>query len=365
MNIRAFQAVVPNLDRCTISEKFFESVRDAYPEYEEQGFFSEDQQKAVFLYEIKHPKITHHGIITAVEVLDYEKNKIKKHEKTILAKERQQMALLLERGAMVKPVLLTHPPVAELSDFSATFRANHAHFLQIYLSENQQTHTFWKVDAAEDIIALQTIFAQKVPVSYVADGHHRLTTNVLLHKSMCAEGDGEFYDDFLVAFFAADELRIEAFNRIVEIETDNFLQKINNVATPIAISPTPTEKHHFSIFHQKEWHSFTWKKEILAKIIQQGKTVLDVDILNEKVLKKILGIKDIRKDNRITYVEGIKGTAALEKICLQKPSSIAFSLFPVAIEDLMEVADSDGTMPPKSTWFEPRMKNGILMQKIA
>jgi uncharacterized protein (DUF1015 family) len=306
-----------------------------------------------------------HGIIASLDVRDYDKGKIKKHEKTIFAKEQQQMDLLLERNAMVKPVLLTYPKSNELTYFINTYIADNQYFFKINIEESQHQHCFWKVSDVAQIKELQTLFIEKIATTYVADGHHRLASNVLLYHTMKEKEGSEDYHQMLCAFFASDELRIEAFNRVVTDVPNDFLEKINTIATKSFLSEAiPNAKHEFSFFYKNEWHTYVWKDAVLADFKTKKKVVLDVDILNEKVLQDIFNIQDIRKDARISYVEGIKGKEALEKVCSNKENAIAFSLFPVAIEDLIQVSDNDDIMPPKSTWFEPRMKNGMLVQGL-
>ncbi len=365
MTIYPFQAILPNLERITITEKFFDDVRENYPDFLAKDFFYNDESPAIFIYEIKNTLGVFHGVIASLDVRDYDKGKIKKHEKTIFAKEKQQMDLLLERSAMVKPVLLTYPKSDDLSRFIYTYMADNQHFLKIDIDESQHQHRFWKVSDTTQIATLQTLFSEKIAMTYVADGHHRLASNVLLYHTMKEEKGTEEYHQMLCAFFASDELRIEAFNRVVANAPYDFLEKINTIATKSSTSQAiPKAKHEFSFFYKNEWHSYVWNDVVLADFQQKKKVVLDVDILNEKVLHDIFDIQDVRKDARISYVEGIKGKNALEKVCNNNTDSIAFSLFPVCIEDLIQVSDNEDIMPPKSTWFEPRMKNGMLVQGI-
>jgi uncharacterized protein (DUF1015 family) len=365
MNIQPFRAILPILTKINASEAFFDSVREGFPAYEKQGFFQEEEEKAVFFYEIKTEKRSHHGVIAALDLADFAAGKVKKHEKTLLEKERQQMSLLIERGAMVKPVLLTYRAVPLLQRFMKEYTLENEAYITYTFQEGKEIHRFWKINDSEKIGKLQDFFKNNIPFTYVADGHHRLTTNVLLHQTMQNEGEGEHYNQIYCAFFADEDLTIGAFNRAVNIDVENFLEKINTVADSVENTEiVPQNKYQFSVFYQAKWHVFTWKTEILAEFEAKGKVLLDVDILNEKILKTILGIEDIRKDERIVYVEGAKGTVALEKICTEGAAKIAFSLYPVAIEDLMAISDDDGTMPPKSTFFEPRMKNGIMIQGL-
>jgi uncharacterized protein (DUF1015 family) len=365
MKIQPFRAILPILSKINASEAFFDSVREEFITYQTQGFFQEEDEKAVFFYEIKTEKRSHHGVIAALDLADFAEGKVKKHEKTLLEKERQQMSLLIERGAMVKPVLLTYRAVPLLQRFMKEYTLENEVYIAYTFQEGKEIHRFWKINDSEKIRKLQDFFKNNIPFTYVADGHHRLTTNVLLHKTMQNEGEGEHYNQIYCAFFADEDLSIGAFNRAVNIDVEDFLEKINTVADSVEnTNIIPNAKYQFSVFYQAKWHTFTWKTSILAKFKAKGKVLLDVDILNEKILKTILGIEDIRKDERIVYVEGAKGTAALEKICTEGVAKIAFSLYPVAIEDLMDISDDDGTMPPKSTFFEPRMKNGIMIQGL-
>jgi uncharacterized protein (DUF1015 family) len=366
MQIKPFLPILPDFTKIEVSEDFFENVREEYKTYEKQGFFSNNHLPSIFFYEIKTPYRSHLGVVSALDLQDFYDNKVKKHEKTLLEKEQQQMALLLERGTMVKPVLLTYKNVATIQAFIKTHITQHSPTIVYALPE--ETHRFWQIVDTQTIAAVQQLFADEINTTYIADGHHRLTTNVLLHQTMLAEkrGDADDFRQIFVAFFAADELSISPFHRVVKHDVDNFLEAIAQFATVVQTDDaTPKQKFNFAFYHQKKWYNATWKTAIIEAAKANKTVLLDVDLLNDYVLQKILGIADIRKDKRINYIEGNKSITELERVSDKGESQqIAFWLYPVDIQDLMTVSDNDGVMPPKSTFFEPRMKNGMICQAI-
>ncbi len=365
MNIKPFEAVVPDLTKFVADDAFFNTVREQYSTYVKKDFFFPAAQPAIYIYEITTPLRKHLGVIAALDLNDYRKNKVKKHEKTLLEKEKTQMSLLLERGAMVKPVLLTHVDNLVLQEKCKLLIENRPIFHQITFVEAKETHRFWQISDLIEIQALQNIFQQKIPLCYVADGHHRLTANLHFEEISKEKNINTPFDEVFCAFFAASELQIDAFNRAlqnIDFQEDTLLEKIHLVAN--AILPKgdfPSKKGEWATCINRKWYYWEWKTTVIEQFAATKPALLDVDLLNEKIFIEIFGIEDVRKDKRIIYVEGNKGRETLEKL---SQNSISFELYPVDIQDLMLVADANAVMPPKSTWFEPRMRNGVLVQEI-
>jgi uncharacterized protein (DUF1015 family) len=363
MNIHPFKAVIPNLTKITADEAFFDSVREKYTQYCEEELFLNVEEEAIYLYEIQSRTGVHYGVVASLDLNDYKAGKVKKHEKTLVEKEKKQMELLLERGAMVKPVLLTHPNNSFLRGTIVNWASEKPVFYSIYFEKNKETHRFWKISDSAEIVQLQDIFQKEIPKCYVADGHHRLAANLHFEELDDAEG---INDDVLCAFFSTYDLRIEAFNRFIEnvdVLGLDFIKKLQQIATPLTNKQKePNKKGCWGTWIDGAYTLWEWKAETIAAFQTEGKTVLDVDILNEKVFRDILGIEDVRKDKRIKYIEGSWGDDYLRK---RSADGVSFSLYPVDIQDLIAVSEADGVMPPKSTWFEPRMKNGLLVQEIS
>jgi uncharacterized protein (DUF1015 family) len=363
MTIHPFKAVVPDLTKINADDAFFETVKEKYITYCQKQLFLTTSENAIYLYQIETPTQQHYGVVASLSLNDYRAGKIKKHEKTLIEKEKKQMELLLERGAMVKPVLLTHLDNDFLRNTILNWTSQKPVFYSIFFEKSEETHRFWKIADSTEIAQLQDIFQKEIPKCYVADGHHRLAANLHFEEM---SGAKDINDDVLCAFFATSDLRIEAFNRFIEnvdVLGLEFIKKLEQIANPLSHKEiTPNKKGRFGTWINEEYTLWEWKAETIIAFQKEGKIVLDVDILNEMVFKKILSIEDIRKDKRINYIEGNWGDDYLRK---KSNSGITFSLYPVNIQDLIAVSEANGIMPPKSTWFEPRMKNGLLVQEIS
>ncbi len=369
MRIKPFQAVYPNLDFVTSSDAFFASVKYEYPEYKRNGFYKRTAQEAIYIYEIETPQRTYTGLIACSDIKDYHEGNIKKHENTISSKEQQQMQLMISRNAVVKPVLLTYNGVTEINELINDYKNKHENFYEVSFASDQQTHRFWEISDGALIDQFQTLFSNKVNKTYIADGHHRCSTLSIMNKRLMKRKGVSDFDVVLSAFFSTDQLEILDFNRIIEGLNDNsltaFMAKISQLfdIEILNMPKKPRKKHEIVMFLNKEWFKLNWKKEILLSY-KNTSVLLDATMLDEKVMKWILGIEDVRTDNRVKYIEGIKGLEDFRLKTLRNEQSVGFCLYPVDLKDLIAVADMGKTMPPKSTWFEPRMKNGLIAQEF-
>ena len=367
MRIRPFQAVYPNLDVISSVDTFFGRVKYEYPDYKRDGFFSKIKEDAIYIYRISTADRDYTGLIACSDINDYLEGKIKRHENTLRSKERQQMQLTVRRKAIVKPVLLIYPRVIEIVELLNDYIRNHKQAFEIKFEAENQLHTFWKVSDETLIQKIQTLFFEKVPETYIADGHHRSSSTALMHQMMEGNPKGESFDLLLSAFFPADELEIHDFNRIVERECSltTFMAKLSQVFDiEILEEPTkPSQKFEIVMFINFEWFKLSWKSSVLNKYENQ-KVILDASLLDEFVLRKIMGIEDIRSSTRIKYVEGPKGLSFLRSRTIKKDNNVGFCLYPVELDDILTIADMGKTMPPKSTFFEPRIKNGLIVQEF-
>jgi uncharacterized protein (DUF1015 family) len=362
MKILPFKAIYPILDNIPHTNDFFDSVKFRYHDYLKDGLFQETDEESIFLYRITNAegqKFT--GIIAGVDIDDYVSGRIKKHERTIVKNENLQSELLDMRGAAIKPVLLTYPTIESLNKLINKHLDSQKKFYIITIGTEK--HCFWRISEPDVIQEFQAAIKQNMPVAYIADGHHRSATFAHLHQLNPTDKTSKM----LCAFFPQEELRIHSFNRIVSdlngLTSDEFLEKLTHLfkIKVVKRGEKPYTKFQIAMFLDGRWFELHWRKSEL-KEFAQGLVLLDVHLLNEKILKPMLGVKNIREDPRVTYVEGTKGLTALETSC--PPEGVAFCLYPVDFEDLIEVANNDGIMPPKSTFFEPRMKNGLLGYNI-
>ncbi|NUO01871.1 MAG: DUF1015 domain-containing protein, partial [Saprospiraceae bacterium] len=231
-------------------------------------------------------------------------------------------------------------------------------------------HRLWKISDPAEIEALTTLFDQYVPKVYIADGHHRSACSALLYRRLQEKKEtGITSDRFLCGLFPESELEILAFNRIVqlpdELDEETLLQRLAEVCTIKLLKRKrqPPSKHEMTMIVGDHGYSLKWKPEFLDPHASLSE-MLDTALLNKHILKNILGITDIRTDRRVSYTEGPKGLRAITRRIHEDPRCIAFCLYPISAEEFFAVADAGEVLPPKSTWFEPRMKNGLLVQEL-
>ena len=373
MKILPFRAVLPNLDRVPHSNDFFDTVKFRYHDFAAEGLFEPAEPDAMYIYQIRDAdgrKFT--GLIAAADINEYLDGNIRLHEKTIVENEAKQAELLRIRGAAIKPILLTYPADAELNALIINYLERHRKFFVIELGGDK--HRFWQITEGLVLKKIRQIFNDRIPHVYLADGHHRSASFAELYQQQPTAKT----EKLPCAFFADNELKINAFHRLVRdlngLSADDFLEKLATVFTvePLENAALPTAKFELTMYVSNKWFRLKWLPDVL-KNFAEGLVQLDVHLLNEKVLKPILGIKNIRADKRMSYLEGGKSLKSIEKATTLPPSEglrgentegCVFCLFPVEFSDLKAVVDSEGTMPPKSTFFEPRMKNGLLVYEI-
>lgn len=362
MKILPFQASYPNLEKVPHTDAFFETVKFQYQEYADEGMFDVAKQEALYIYRITdkdgHKKT---GLVTCTDVHDYFNGNIKKHEKTIVNNESKQSELLLKRGAAIKPVLLIYPSVPAIDELIEKSLNALKKFYVITI--DGEKHCFWQITDTETIAQFQQLFEEEVPTSYIADGHHRSATFAELNKKSPTAKTGKM----LCAYFPEEEVVIKEYSRIVSdlngMNSDDFLMQLTKLfkIKVLKRGEKPYTQFEYTMYLEGRWFAMYWRKSEL-KEFAKGLVLLDVHLLNEKILKPMFGVKNISTDPRVTYVDGNKTIEYIEKIC--PTEGVVFCLYPVEMDDLIEISDLDGIMPPKSTYFEPRMKNGLLVYEI-
>lgn len=369
MHIKPFQAVYPNLDYVTSADSFFNAVREEYNEYYKSGFFTKTAQEALFIYRIQGKERAYTGLVACADIRDYLDGNIRQHEHTLAAKEQQQMQLMLRRRAAVKPVLLAYPPVEAISQWVESYIARHSPFFEVGSGESQEHHSLWEVRDGRSIREIQGLFGQHVPCTYIADGHHRTTTTALMYsKALEGKHQGD-YQLLLCTLFPTSDIEILDFNRVVYglngLSPSAFMAHLSHYFEIGFLDgpQKPSQKHEATLFFNREWYRLRWKERILLEYPDE-EVILDAMLLDEKVLGKILGIEDVRTDQRILYVEGPKGLEGIMQAVSKGEEAAAFCLYPVQMKELMMVADIGKALPPKSTWFEPRMKNGLIVKEL-
>ncbi len=369
MRIKPFQAVYPNFDFITSADGFFNTIKYEYPEYRKSGFFKKTAQDAVYIYQISKKGHSYIGIVACADIKDYLEGKIKKHENTLAAKEQQQMHLMISRNAVVKPVLLTYPEVPEISTLVNDFVDQNEAFYSVRFEKNKELHTFWEISDGRIIQRLEALFREHVPDTYIADGHHRCSTTGLMYQRLSPKGQEGNCGLLLAAFFPGTELEIHDYNRVVEGLSDtsltHFMARLSQLCEIEIMEEArkPSAKHEIAMMINREWYMLRWKTEVL-KTYEKQEVLLDVSLLDELVISGIMGIADVRTDVRIRYVEGPKGISEVRSRTIKSENRVGFLLYPATLDDLLRTADAGKTMPPKSTWFEPRIKNGLIVLEL-
>ncbi|MFN0036629.1 MAG: DUF1015 family protein [Saprospiraceae bacterium] len=367
MKIKPLRACYPNFEKVESPDAFCDEAKNLYRSYSEQGFFKRVPLPAFFIYQIQSPTGEHTGLVALNEVEDFFAGKVKKHEATLSEREKQQMELFLRWDAILKPVLLTYPPVQGISDWLSAFSKKNKPLFSTKFKQGKVFHRVWAVTDEQGIGELQNLFAQNVKSTYIADGHHRTTTMAMLHEQRDQYPAFDF-DHLFCAFFATDQLDILDYNRAVEMPKSmsaaQFVAQLSKVFDlEILESPRrPTAKHELVMCLHKEWYALHWRPELLRGLDEQN-ALLDASLLNELVLGNILHISDVRTDTRVAYIDGSKGLEGLRKSAGSR-NRVGFALYPVHFSDMMFLADAGEILPPKSTYFEPRLKSGMLVQLL-
>lgn len=336
-----------------------------------EGTFIRETKPDFYIYRLIMGDVSETGIVGACSIDDYSENRIKKHEFTRETKERDRIRHVDVSNANTGPIFLTYPEQPDLSALVAEWTAKTPEY--DFTSEDGVRHTVWVVDDAAAIANIQKDF-EAIPALYIADGHHRAASAVKVGQMRRAAkpdytGDEEF-NYFLAVIFPSNQLRILDYNRIVKdlngLTEAEFLNKVSEkfvVEEYKGGGPyKPEKKHTFGLYLPGRWFKLTAKPEILND--EDTLKSLDVSVMADQVIDPILDIKDQRTSERIDFVGGIRGLAELEKRVAEDGFAAAISFFPTAIDDLMKIADSGRVMPPKSTWFEPKLRSGLFIHEL-
>lgn len=367
MKIQPFRAFFPNLDLIDSPDAFFASVKESYPALKQQGYFKQRNSPGFYLYQIECFDRRFTGVVALVDIEAYLKGKIKRHEQTIARSEVQQKQLILYRKAMVKPVLLGYPTVGAIQRLTSSVLEEKEPFIDIGFTDGTGVHRLWEINDAVQIARLQGLFAQNVSLSVIADGHHRCSGAALLYGEQ--KGDArKLYQYLLVGLFPNSELSINSYNRIVTglngQSPIQFLERLREIChvTPLATPRKPTQKFEVLMLLRDKWYRLYWREETLASF--EESVLLDVNLLNELILRRQLGIRNVRNALRINYLPHQEGFEnVLSKMKLSE-DGIAFLLPSVKFHEIMYFARAGKVLPPKSTWFEPRIKNGLLVYEL-
>lgn len=324
-----------------------------------------ENKPCLYIYELTMQGKIQTGLVCGSAISDYENGLIKKHEHTRPEKEQDRIMHIQTTGAQTGNVFIAYKNVAAIDAVIATCKIDKTPQYNL-ITDDGITHKIWVINDEDTIALLIQLFKQNVPATYIADGHHRAASAA---KVSMAKGVDELTNAsiFLTTLFPANQLHIMDYNRVVKDTnglSDTDLIKELSKCFEIALSETavkPAAPHQFGLYINKQWYSLKAKNDIIQSDVLG---VLDVNIMQHNILTPLLNITDQRTDKRIDFVGGIRGLAALQNRVDTGEMALAISLYPVSIAQLIAVADSGEVMPPKSTWFEPKLRDGLLTNLI-
>ena len=323
----------------------------------------QESKPCYYIYELVMNGRSQTGLVALSSVADYNNDLIKKHEFTRPEKEKDRIDHMRTIRAQTGNVFLAYRDVADMDRLIEGWKQAHSPVYS-FTATDEIMHRIWVVDMRETVEDITRIFAEQVPATYIADGHHRAASAAKVADQLPDSADAKF---FLTTLFPANQLAILDYNRVVKdlnghSEGDLISALQDDFTLTRETEPVkPAQPHEFGMYLKKNWYRLqarpgTWTEDPIG--------VLDVSILSERVLDKLLGVRDQRTDKRIDFVGGIRGLNELAKRVDSGEMAIAFSLYPVSIHQLFDIADSGSVMPPKSTWFEPKLRDGLLTHRI-
>ncbi len=339
--------------------------------WRKKGWLIKDEKELLYIYAQTMEGRTQYGIVGCASVDDYLNGVIRKHELTRNDKEEDRMKHVRVTNANMEPVFFAYPSVKALDDIVTSIIATQSPVYD-FVAEDGFGHHFWLVDEPQTIEKIVKLFAA-IPATYVADGHHRTAAAALVGKEKRENNPNhtgnEEYNFFLAVHFPDNQLKIIDYNRVVKdlngLSTSELVEKIGadfdiqKLGTEIY---KPDQLHTFSMYLEGNWYRLVTKHGRYNDNDPIG--VLDVTILSDLILNKILGIKDLRTDKRVDFIGGIRGLGELKSRVDSGEMKVAFALYPVSMKQLIDIADSGNIMPPKTTWFEPKLRSGLVVHEL-
>ena len=329
-----------------------------------------ESKACYYIYELVMAGKSQTGLVCGSSVDDYENDLIKKHEFTRPEKEQDRINHIKTTGAQTGNVFLAYRNVNEIDNIIDTWKQRSP--VYNFTADDGIQHSVWIVNDDETIEQITNLFKEKVPCTYIADGHHRAASAAKVRAAIGTAAIGtaatEGADIFLTTLFPSNQLHIMDYNRVVTdlngLPDEEYLTAVkNNFSVEKATKAfSPAQLHEFGMYLNKQWYRLTAKENSYSN---DPIGVLDISILQNNLLDPVLNIKDQRTDKRIDFIGGIRGLNELEKRVNSGEMAVAFSIYPVSIQQLFDIADSGQVMPPKSTWFEPKLRDGLLTHLIA
>ena len=359
-----------NIDQ--YADAVYTKGKEIFDGFVKEGILVRDTTPCLYIYAQTMDGRTQTGLVAGSSIDDYFEDRIKKHELTLVAKENDRIKHMKTKMAQPGMVFLTYKAVEEIDVIIQHYCEHHEAENDFTDSQNVR-HQLWKIDNENIINKLVELFKEKVAASYIADGHHRSAASAKVGKQLREEnpnytGD-ETFNYFLSCLFPSNQLQIQDYNRLVKdtngLNEEELLNKISQHFSIEKIGNKiykPAQLHEFSMYVNGNWYKLTANKNTYDE--NDPIAVLDVTILSKYILDDILNIKDQRTDKRIDFVGGIRGLGELQKRVDSGEMKIAFAFYPVSLDQLIAIADSGNIMPPKSTWFEPKLKSGLVINVL-
>lgn len=355
------------------SEKVYEKAVENFRKWQDRGWLKQDEKPLFYIYAQTMNERTQYGIAGCAAVSDYLEGMIKKHELTRPDKEQDRMVHVRANNANIEPVFFAYPAVKELDQIvNKIVEGEEAEY--DFVSDDGFGHKFWVIRDAKINNKIEKLFKEKVPYTYVADGHHRTAAAALVGKEKMdankKHNGTEEYNFFLAVHFPDNQLKIMDYNRTVKdlngLTPEEFLARLEKsfiVEDKGTKIHKPSALHNFSMYLGGRWYSLTAREGTYNDNDPIG--ILDVTILTEQILSPILDIQDLRRSKRIDFVGGIRGLGELARRVDSGDMKVAFALFPVSMAQLISIADSGNIMPPKTTWFEPKLRSGLVIHLLS
>lgn len=355
------------------SEPVYQKSVDNFKMFQDKGWFVQDDTDKYYIYAQTMDGRTQYGLVACAYTGDYWDGTIKKHELTRKEKEDDRMINVLRNDANIEPVFFTYPDNKKIDEIIERV-VKTTKPVYDFVADDGFGHHFWILDDPKDIKNITEIFANEIPHTYVADGHHRTAAAARVGQERQSHNPHhtgeEEYNYFLAVHFPDNQLKIIDYNRVVvDLNGNTKEQFIEKLKESFIVEPKgseifkPTKLHEFSMYLNGIWYSLEAKKGTFDDNDPIG--VLDVTILSNLVLDKILDIKDLRTSKRIDFVGGIRGLGELKRRVDSGEMAAAFALYPVSMKQLFDIADSGNIMPPKTTWFEPKLRSGLVIHKLS
>ncbi len=353
------------------SDEAYSKAVENFRKWQDNGWLVQDDRPYYYVYAQTMDGRTQYGLVVCAHTDDYAEGKIKKHELTRKDKEDDRMIHVRIQDANIEPVFFSYPDNAEIDSIVAKYVSHEPEY--DFVAEDGFGHHFWVIDSPQDIDRITEIFAG-IPAFYVADGHHRTAAAARVgaekRQNNPAHTGEEEYNWFMTVAFPDSQLKIIDYNRVVrDLNGLAPRQLVEALGEDFEVMKKgkeiykPAKLHEFSMYLDGEWYSLTAKEGRYDDNDPIG--VLDVTILSGLVLDKLLGIKDLRTDKRIDFVGGIRGLGELSRRVDSGEMAVAFALYPVSMKQLTDIADSGNIMPPKTTWFEPKLRSGLAIHNLS